>query len=671
MRATAGTVLLGSLMTIVAAHDDASAAGEPPRPGAAATTVDRVVADDDWLSIVNAYRAMSGLVPVREDAGWSAEARAHSCYMLRNGIGHDETPGQPGYTTGGDTAGNNGNVAVSSAVGATARQHVELWMTGPFHAIGVLRHGLRTTGFGMCADPTTGPWRSGATLDVVRGVDPAAPARTTPVLFPGPGATVRMGAFVTESPDPVRLCGWSGAAGLPLVAMMPAHVSAASASLTGPHGPIDTCVLHAANTPDAHARAVLDHDDAVVVVPRTPLPPGAYTATVRSTGGEATWSFAVDPSVTLTTPDVVLPTTSVTSAPVGFDPVVPFRHTDSRAGRAATRLRAGVPQTIRIADADVAAVSANVTVDRPAAPGFLTAYPCTPDVPVVSTLNFTDSAVPNQAVLPLAAGRLCLVASADTDVIIDVNGWFRADGAVGYHALEARRLVDTRTGGPIGAGEVREVRVEGVRGGAPHEAVAVAVNLTAVGPVGDGFVRAYPCGADASEVSNVNVRAGRDRPNSAIVPSSPDGTICIVSSVATHLLVDVAGYVAPGGLRVRSVEPLRLLDTRSGVAELNPATHTGAVRPGQVVRVPVAGRRGVPADALAAVVNLTAVDPAAAGFVTAFDCGDVPTVSNLNTDPRAPAVANGAIVRLDPDGAMCLVADHATHLVVDIVGVWA
>ena len=113
------------------------------------------VADDDWLGVVNTYRAMSGVAPVAANSTWSAEAEAHSCYMLKNGITHDEVPGATGYTPGGDTAGNSGNVAVSSSFSATARSHIDLWMTGPFHAIGVLRHNLGTSGFGLCADNDT------------------------------------------------------------------------------------------------------------------------------------------------------------------------------------------------------------------------------------------------------------------------------------------------------------------------------------------------------------------------------------------------------------------------------------------------------------------------------------------------------------------------------------
>ena len=57
---------------------------------------------EHWLTVVNAYRGMSGLAPVTENTTWSAEAQAHSCYLLLNGISHDEVPGNPGYTPGGD-----------------------------------------------------------------------------------------------------------------------------------------------------------------------------------------------------------------------------------------------------------------------------------------------------------------------------------------------------------------------------------------------------------------------------------------------------------------------------------------------------------------------------------------------------------------------------------------
>jgi hypothetical protein len=90
-----------------------------------------------------------------------------------------------------------------------------------------------------------------------------------------------------------------------------------------------------------------------------------------------------------------------------------------------------------------------------------------------------------------------------------------------------------------------------------------------------------------------------------------------------------------------------------------------------MVRFQVAGARGVPSNAKAVSVNLTAAEPATTGFVTAYPCGAMPGVSNLNTNPGTPAIANGAMVKLDGEGALCLFTDHTVHLIVDINGVWS
>src|SRR4051812_45256108 len=94
------SILLVGLTTGFAVTPGAVSAADPPfiDPGA------------DWLTTVNYFSAMSNLGPVAEDPAWSAASLNHSCYMLLNGISHDEIPGKPGYTANGDEAGNNGNV---------------------------------------------------------------------------------------------------------------------------------------------------------------------------------------------------------------------------------------------------------------------------------------------------------------------------------------------------------------------------------------------------------------------------------------------------------------------------------------------------------------------------------------------------------------------------------
>ncbi|MGD9999202.1 MAG: hypothetical protein AB7U39_19960, partial [Ilumatobacteraceae bacterium] len=85
-------------------------------------------------------------------------------------------------------------------------------------------------------------------------------------------------------------------------------------------------------------------------------------------------------------------------------------------------------------------------------------------------------------------------------------------------------------------------------------------------------------------------------------------------------------------------------------------------------RVQVGGQFGVPPSATAAIVNLTATNASASGYAAAFPCGgDVPFVSNLNFVPGANS-ANMAIVKLAQDGSMCLTANRAVDIVVDVSG---
>ena len=248
--------------------------------------------------------------------------------------------------------------------------------------------------------------------------------------------------------------------------MMPASVTSASATLTGPSGPLQTCVLHGENTTET-AQSILRSDNAVVVVPRNPLAPGTYTSTVTSSGGDVTWSFTIDPAAVLQAPTIDLPDTAPASwqLDVRAGRAVPVRRLPrqppSRPG-----LRAGVPTSVTIGGADITAVSANFTVASPSAAGFLTVYNCSTEVPIVSTLNFTGSAVPNQAFVPLLQGKLCLYSPVDTEIIIDINGYFRAASATssGFVPVPPLRVYDTRQADIAALEEARDPACDHRRG---------------------------------------------------------------------------------------------------------------------------------------------------------------------------------------------------------------
>ncbi|MBK9964154.1 MAG: tail fiber domain-containing protein [Holophagales bacterium] len=86
--------------------------------------------------------------------------------------------------------------------------------------------------------------------------------------------------------------------------------------------------------------------------------------------------------------------------------------------------------------ADAEAVSFNFTVTNTAGAGFLLAYPAGGSVPGVSTLNYLASqTIANAAVVPLGTlgsgkGISAIPGVAGFDLIIDVNGYYTAQGVV-------------------------------------------------------------------------------------------------------------------------------------------------------------------------------------------------------------------------------------------------
>ena len=333
--------------------------------------------------------------------------------------------------------------------------------------------------------------------------------------------------------------------------------------------------------------------------------------------------------------------------------------------------RVGIP-------GDAAAVVLNVTAVDPTAPGYLTVYPCDAPRPLASNVNHEASvSIPNAVVTDLSAtGTVCVFALVETHVAVDVAGSWPAGAIV---ALDApRRLLDTRVGEPtvdgdfagIGeqpAGAVVALRVAG-RAGVPVDADAVVLNVTAVDPRGPGFLTVYPCDAPRPTASNVNHLAGMTIPNAAVSRIAADGTVCVYTLAAAHLVVDVTA-VLPDTAFTALAAPQRVLDTRSGGPTADgQMSGTGLQPAGSFLQLRVGGRVGVPVDAGAVVLNVTAVDPAAPGFVTVFPAGaDLPTASNVN-HLGGRTIANTVVAKLGTDASVCLFTLAATHLVVDVAG---
>ena len=133
----------------------------------------------------------------------------------------------------------------------------------------------------------------------------------------------------------------------------------------------------------------------------------------------------------------------------------------------------------------------------------------------------------------------------------------------------------------------------------------------------------------------------------------------------------VPGTVLPPGPASDGFVPLvpaRILDTRPGQPTIDCAFAGGGRVGATSVQLVVAGRGGVPADASAVVLNLTATDATSPGFLTAYPCGgSLPIASNVNYLARETR-ANAAIVQVGLGGAVCIYSMVPAHLIADVTG---
>ena len=93
------------------------------------------------------------------------------------------------------------------------------------------------------------------------------------------------------------------------------------------------------------------------------------------------------------------------------------------------------------------------------------------------------------------------------------------------------------------------------------------------------------------------------------------GPLALAASAtsAPHAAAPVQGYYVP-------VTPFRITDTRTGSGQPNAGMTPSAAA---TLPVQVTGLGTVPAGASAAVLNVTAVDPTASGFLTVFPEGEL------------------------------------------------
>jgi hypothetical protein len=210
------------------------------------------------------------------------------------------------------------------------------------------------------------------------------------------------------------------------------------------------------------------------------------------------------------------------------------------------------------------------------------------------------------------------------------------------------------------------VEVAGL-GGVPSTATAVVANVTAVGPTSTGSLTVHPAGTARPTTTSVSFPAGANVPSLVTMRLGSGGDVRVYNSAGrTHLLVDVVGWYTPGDpspdLRFNAVTPARIADTRSATPPrlADNSTRTFVVR----------GTGGVPATtaARAVVLNVTAVSPSSAGYLTVHASGTArPGTSNLNY-AAGQNVANQVVAPIGADGRVAVYTSKGLDVILDVVG---
>jgi hypothetical protein len=212
----------------------------------------------------------------------------------------------------------------------------------------------------------------------------------------------------------------------------------------------------------------------------------------------------------------------------------------------------------------------------------------------------------------------------------------------------------------------------------PPSITFIEPNESSVYANGEDTAAAYTCSDQSTPVTCEGTVPNGD-PLDTTTPGVQDFTVTATDSLGNTVTETIEYVVLPEGAPppdrpgYTALDPARLLDTRSGpVADTIDDAHLGAGKSagGHTVELQVAGRGGVPEDAMGVVLNVTATENDGPGHVTVYPCGEErPVTSNLNYSVAQDLRPNAAISRLSDDGKVCLYTfGAATHLVVDVNG---
>jgi hypothetical protein len=245
------------------------------------------------------------------------------------------------------------------------------------------------------------------------------------------------------------------------------------------------------------------------------------------------------------------------------DGATPTRLLDTRSsGRRQPALRT---RAVRVTSSpgSVGGVVLNVTAVGADRRGHVSVHDCGSPKPATSNVNFGPvAATPNLVIAaPDGDGDVCLTATADTHLLVDRFGEFASGGSA--TPVPPERVVDTRRDPtPPKAGQVVRFSIAsyGLLVTALLPGGAVVGNLTVANATERGFATVWPCAEKRPATSNVNYSPGRNVANLFVVRPDLGGELCVYTSRAVEVIVDVQGAVRTG---FTGIVAKRLVDTRA------------------------------------------------------------------------------------------------------------
>jgi RHS repeat-associated protein len=381
-----------------------------------------------------------------------------------------------------------------------------------------------------------------------------------------------------------------------------------------------------------------------------------------------------------------------------YTTITPTRIADTRTNSgkpyAGQHLGAGATLNVQVTAANgdavpttATAVVLNVTAVNATTGTYLTVFAAGASRPGVSDLNVaTNTVTNNQVTAPVGSGGQVAVfnAAGTLDVVVDVVGYYSPvpTGTAGYNPISPARLADTRTGSgyqdqgqTLASGGSDTVQVTG-NAGVPATGVTVSaavVEVTAVNETAPGYLILHAHGTATPATSNLDYTTNVNITKEVTVALSSSGQFDISNSGAsTNAVVDIMGYYTAGsGAQYVPITPTRVADTRTNSGQPYAGQHltTGA---NLNVQVTSANGDGVPANATAAVINLTAINSTAAGYLQVYAAGasrpsttnlSVATNTTVNDEVTAPIGSNGQIAIYDAAGTVDVLVDVEGYFV--------